>query len=536
MTMSVGSLARFWKRGQKAEAVRESVQIDAPLESPPVVIDPSDPVLTYFQSVRGAVDIDSLLLDSPAVRAMKDAGITLVVPLVAQGELVGLLNLGPKLSDQRYSADDRKLLDTLASQAAPAVRVAQLVRQQEAQARERERLEQELRIAQLIQQQFLPRDIPELPGWRVSAYYRSAREVGGDFYDFIPLPDGKVALVIGDVTDKGVPAALVMAKTHSLLRAEAPRLVSPGAVLERVNTLLTADMPPKMFVTCLYAVLDPESGVIRFANAGHNVPYVAGEKGVTELRARGMPLGLMDGMTYEENEARLSEGSQLLMHSDGLAEAHSPTRDMFGFDRLQEVMNNADDQKVIDDLLSALDSFTGPEWVQEDDITLVTLTRSSGPNMVTGEPEEASMLVEFSVPSELGNERLVMDRVADFAAATELDADRTERLKTAVSEAAMNAIEHGNEGRAELSVDVRLKTTATEVIVSITDHGGDRQIEQTVVPDIDEKLAGLQSPRGWGLFLIENMVDEMKVTTNGSLRTVELVMHLRGDARGQLES
>ena len=180
------------------------------------------------------------------------------------------------------------------------MRVGQLVRQQEAEARNRERIEQELKIAQLIQQQFLPKTVPDLPSWHVAAFYRPARTVGGDFYDFIALPDGRVMFVVGDVTDKGVPAALVMASTHALLRGAAPRLISPGDVLAHVNDLLCADIPAHMFVTCLALVLDPASGSIEFANAGHDVPYVRTAVGVAELRARGMPLGLMPGMDYEE--------------------------------------------------------------------------------------------------------------------------------------------------------------------------------------------------------------------------------------------
>ncbi len=228
-------------------------------EPAPIDIAPNDPLLAYLQSASGAVDIQALELDSPALGELKAAGIKLAVPLVSQGELIGVLNLGPRLSEQEYSSDDRKLLDNLAAQAAPALRVGQLVRQQEAEARTRQRFEQELEVARLIQQNFLPKQLPELAGWQVAAYYRPAREVGGDFYDVIPLPDGKVGFVIGDVTDKGVPAALVMAATRSVLRASAQRLVDPGEVLERVNEHLCPDMPEKMFVTCLYGVLDPRA-------------------------------------------------------------------------------------------------------------------------------------------------------------------------------------------------------------------------------------------------------------------------------------
>jgi Stage II sporulation protein E (SpoIIE)/GAF domain len=271
---------------------------EIPPERAPIEIGPNDPLLAFLQSASGPVEIDTLDLDSPALTELKAAGVKLAVPLVSQGELIGVLNLGPRLSEQDYSSDDRRLLDNLAAQAAPALRVAQLVREQEAEAATRQRFEQELEVARLIQQNFLPKELPDLPGWQVSAYYRPAREVGGDFYDVIPLPEGKVGFVVGDVTDKGVPAALVMAATRSVLRASAQRLVNPGETLERVNEHLCPDMPEKMFVTCLYGVLDPATGHLRFANAGHDLPYVKTADGVVELRARGMPLGLMAGMVY----------------------------------------------------------------------------------------------------------------------------------------------------------------------------------------------------------------------------------------------
>ena len=220
------------------------------------------------------VDVEELELQSPALEEMKAAGVKLAVPLVSQGELIGVLNLGPRRSEQEYSSDDRKLLDNLAAQAAPALRVGQLVREQQAEAATRQRFEQELEVARLIQQNFLPKQLPELADWEVAAYYRPAREVGGDFYDVIPISEDRMGFVIGDVTDKGVPAALVMAATRSVLRASVQRLIDPGVVLERVNEHLCPDMPEKMFVTCLYGVLDTTTGHFRFANAGHDLPYV----------------------------------------------------------------------------------------------------------------------------------------------------------------------------------------------------------------------------------------------------------------------
>src|SRR5579859_3405186 len=335
-----------------------------------------DPLHAFLLSQSGPVDITALKLSSPALAALREAGVVLVVPLVSSGELIGTLNLGPRLSERGYTSEDLRLLGALAGYAAPALRVGQLVRQQQAEARNRERIEQELKIAQLIQQQFLPKAVPDLPSWHVAAFYRPARIVGGDFYDFIELPDGRIMFVVGDVTDKGVPAALVMASTHALLRSAAPRLIAPGEVLANVNDLLCADIPAHMFVTCLALVLDPLTGHLVFANAGHDVPYVRTADGVAELRARGMPLGLMPGSAYEEKTFQLRPGDCALLHSDGLAEAHGPGREMFGFPRVAGLVGKgASGEALIDACLTELDAFTGPDHEQEDDITLVSLER-----------------------------------------------------------------------------------------------------------------------------------------------------------------
>jgi anti-sigma regulatory factor (Ser/Thr protein kinase) len=402
------------------------------------------------------------------------------------------------------------------------------VREQKAEAATRQRFEQELEVARLIQQNFLPRKLPDLPGWQIAAYYRPAREVGGDFYDVIPLPDGRVAFVVGDVTDKGVPAALVMSATRSVLRASAQRLIEPGLVLERVNEHLCPDMPEKMFVTCLYGVLDPSSGHLRFANAGHDLPYVKTAEGVVELRARGMPLGLMPGMSYEEKEATLAPGDSVLLHSDGVVEAHDPDRDMFGFPRLKAVMaETPGGQELIDRVLSDLELFTGSDADQEDDITMVTLQRSGGQAHLSGS-SNGSVLTAFDLPSAPGNEREAMERVERAVADLGLGRSRLERLKTAVAEATMNAMEHGNEYRHDRPVSIRVIRSADRLSVRVTDSGSAGELAEREAPDLEAKLEGRQKARGWGLFLIEEMVDEARVTAEEGGRTVELVLRLEG--------
>jgi serine phosphatase RsbU (regulator of sigma subunit)/predicted ester cyclase len=248
----------------------------------------------------------------------------------------------------------------------------------EQQARERERVEQDLRVAQRIQQASLPEEVPELEGWQINPYYKPARAVGGDFYDFLELPNKRLGLVVGDATGHGVPAALVMSTTCGMLRAVALTVDSPGEVLARVNEALSARIPPSMFVTCFYANLDLKNGSLRYANAGHDLPYVRRRGAADELRARGMPLGLMPGMSYEEKETILQAGERVLFYSDGLVEAHNAEGEMFGFPRLRSLLTEHDEVGLlVDFLMEELYSFVGEGWEQEDDITLVTLRRAT---------------------------------------------------------------------------------------------------------------------------------------------------------------
>src|SRR5215203_3956120 len=243
----------------------------------------------------------------------------------------------------------------------------------------RQSIEQELRVARSIQQALLPKDMPLLDGWQITPYYQPAREVGGDFYDFFELEDSRIGVAVGDATGKGMPAALAVSATSSMLRAVAQAFgsSSPGEVLARVNETLVARIPANMFVTCFYAILDPKSASLSYANAGHDLPYLHRNGEAEELRARGMPLGLMPEMGYEEKETILGAGEAALFYSDGLLEAHNPKGEMFGFPRFQALVSEHGQEESLEEaLLEELYSFVGEGWVQEDDITLLTLRRS----------------------------------------------------------------------------------------------------------------------------------------------------------------
>jgi predicted ester cyclase len=255
-----------------------------------------------------------------------------------RGELMGVVPTGRELADMVIAimriSEGKVAEEWGVGTSISEVREGFVARWQhlEQERIEREYVEHELRVARRIQQASLPEEVPELEGWQITPYYRPAREVGGDFYDFFELRDGRLGLVVGDATGHGVPAALVMASTRSMLRAVAQTSNSPGKVLRRVNDPLANDIPANMFVTCFYAVLDPVSGSLTYANAGHDLPYLHRDGGVEELRARGMPLGLMPNMVYEEKEITLGAGEGALFYSDGLVEAHDPKGEMFGRD------------------------------------------------------------------------------------------------------------------------------------------------------------------------------------------------------------
>ncbi|MDQ3862152.1 MAG: serine/threonine-protein phosphatase [Actinomycetota bacterium] len=303
-------------------------------------------------------------------------------------QLIGLLIVGNtqnnSTSHTHIQADSEFVvgLANLASQIATAIRMRREIQDRERrlkqEARVRERIEQELHVARRIQQASLPEVVPDLEGWEISPRYRPAREVGGDFFDFLELEDGRLGLVVGDATGKGVPAALVMSTTLGMLRAVAQSCESPGEVLLRVNEALCSRIPDNMFVTCFYATLEPERGTFAYANAGHDLPYVQRGGDAEELMARGMPLGLMPGMPYEEKQTILQAGEGVLFYSDGLVEAHNPEGEMFGFPRLRAlVAEHEEGEALVEFLMEELHSFVGEGWEQEDDITLLMLQRAT---------------------------------------------------------------------------------------------------------------------------------------------------------------
>lgn len=323
----------------------------------------------------------SLLIAFPLSMKGKVLGVFLVEePEPVPGESSSSGNANRRLRSKRL-----EIITGISQQAALAIQNDLLQKEMV----ERERLEREMQLAREIQRAFLPHSLPELSGWDLQVNWRPARQVGGDFYDFFALPDGRFGLVIADVADKGMPAALFMTLVRTLVRATVRDLASPAAVLRRVNNLIVPDATGGMFVTLAYAVLDLKTGVLIIANAGHNPPLWLHRDGrrLEGIQRTGMALGVFEDNPFEERTCQIGKGDFLIMYTDGVTDAFSPQGEAFGEERLRQAIADAGQSMTTPDhpasltakqMLDAIDQqvveFVG-EAVASDDLTLLVLKR-----------------------------------------------------------------------------------------------------------------------------------------------------------------
>ncbi|MBC7258584.1 MAG: GAF domain-containing protein [Chloroflexi bacterium] len=301
----------------------------------------------------------------------------LALPLQTKGDILGAMLVDFQGLEHRFPENRMALLTGIASQTAMAVENYRLSQEMA----ERQRLEQELEVARSIQKSFLPSSCPFLPGWEVAALWRSARRVGGDFYDIILFDERRVGFVVADVSDKGVPAALYMALSKTIIRASALERRSPAEALRRANDLLVADSSSGMFVTVFYGVLDVREGVFTYANAGHNPPLLARVGGQTPeyLSADGMILGVMEDVALEEKQTRMNAGDVLLMYTDGLTDAINEREEEFGTERLARCLVDAMSQTA-EALIQHIDREVAAHvngQPQFDDYTLLAVKRAA---------------------------------------------------------------------------------------------------------------------------------------------------------------
>jgi serine phosphatase RsbU (regulator of sigma subunit)/putative methionine-R-sulfoxide reductase with GAF domain len=325
----------------------------------PVVIEevtPSDPV---FQEIVRTFQLESMV----------------ITPLIYRGQVIGAMVVDQGPRPRRFSEHEIQVLMGISNQAAVAIENARLNEEAEL----KRRLEYELGLARQIQTSFLPGRPPLVAGYQIAGAWRAAREVSGDFYDFVSLPAGRLGLTIADVSDKGMPAALFMVLTRTLIRAMAIGKPTPQEALERANDLIIADAPTDMFATAFYGTLDPATAQFTFANAGHNPPlwFRREREELTTLKGHGLALGVRPSIHLPEETIELGGGDAILMYTDGITDALNSQEEEFGAARLADlVAANAQlpAQELVDEILRSVYEFSGGT-PQFDDMTMVVLKR-----------------------------------------------------------------------------------------------------------------------------------------------------------------
>lgn len=344
-----------------------------------------------FQISRGVVDqvirdgkpvltsnaqVDSRFSGRQSVSILGLSAI-LCAPLKVRETILGAVYVENRVQAGLFTEDDLAFLEAIAASAAISIENARLYQV----AVEKGRMERELQLAYRVQSSLIPAEAPQLPGWDFCAHWLPARQVSGDFYDFFPTRDGTLGMVVADVSDKGIPAALFMANSRSLVRASMMMAEQPRLGLANANRLVCADAADGMFLTLFYGQLDPASGQLHFVNAGHNPPllYRHGKIMPAELSRTGMALGVDEMADFQEGRVTLQPGDLLVMFTDGLPDAMDDQGRQFGMERVQAAIQQhlqAPTAQLLAALLEALKAHTGvaPPF---DDVTLVAVRRLS---------------------------------------------------------------------------------------------------------------------------------------------------------------
>ncbi|RPI74354.1 MAG: GAF domain-containing protein [Ignavibacteriales bacterium] len=288
------------------------------------------------------------------------------IPLKVNGELIGVFNIQHQ-EKNAFEPERIKLLESLAHHIAIAIENARLFQKERF---EKERMLRELNDARSIQSKLFPKESPDVEGFKITGICLPCLEVGGDWYDFIPLNDGRLGIVLADVSGKGMGAALLMSSTRSLLRLVAGIKHSPGEVLQQLNEILIKDLPSARFVTMVYAILNPGKGTLVFSNAGHLKPVLKNSSGIKFLETTdGMPLGITEG-TFSESEIQLSPGSKIVFYSDGVTEAMNYLSEEYGDEKL--IKHLSEQNATIESVINNVREFT--KGTQPfDDITVLMI-------------------------------------------------------------------------------------------------------------------------------------------------------------------
>jgi len=426
----------------------------------------------------------------------------LCLPLIGNGDsLVGVIQVLNKRNRETFDEIDESLLAGLSDHITVALERGRLI---EAYI-EKERLEEGLKLAHDIQMSMLPKTFPPFPERRdldIFAAITPAKKVGGDFYDFFFLDENRLCFAIGDVSGKGVPAALFMAVVKTLFRAIAGRVQNPGEILSTVNREICRDNDSQMFTTLFCGILDTRTGEIRYSNGGHNPPYHLSRAGVQQVpKTGGRVLGLLEETTYAGSRLVLGPGETLLLYTDGVTEALDPAEQFFSERRLESILtqiNFASAREQIEYLTREITLFAaGAE--QADDITTLAIRFLGAAGSNNGE-------LRFTLKNRIAEIAALGERLGEFAAVHQLTPNVLHDLNLALEEAVTNIISHGYSDHREHEILVCIRVESGAVIAELKDDA--RPFNPLTVPEadatkpLDERTAG-----GLGIHLMRKLMD-----------------------------
>ena len=300
----------------------------------------------------------------------------LSVPLILKGRILGSLNVFNKRSTDVFSETDKRLLCIISTQSAQVIENARLYEEEQSLMR----MQEEMKIAYNIQMGLLPKGAPMIEGYDVAGKSMPAKSVGGDYFDLIRLGDGRLFFCLGDISGKGMPAALLMSNMLATLRGQNLDLTTPGSIMNHSNEHMFRNTDPERFSTLFLGVLDPSSSEIIYSNAGHNLPFIVRSSGEVErLETGNLVLGAIEDVTYTEDSVMLDSGDTLLIFSDGISEAINPEEEEFGEDPLPGIVmanSDASAMSLIDTVIADVVSHAG-RAPQRDDMTMVIIRHTS---------------------------------------------------------------------------------------------------------------------------------------------------------------
>jgi sigma-B regulation protein RsbU (phosphoserine phosphatase) len=394
---------------------------------------------------------------------------------------------------------------------------------------QKDRMEEELNIGRDIQMSMLPLEFPAFPDrseLSIHALLKPAREVGGDFYDFFFVSEDEICLVVGDVSGKGVPAALFMAVTKTMIKTRAMDDRSPASIINRVNDEMSADNPSCMFVTLFIAICNVTTGEFRFTNAGHNPPYVSRKSGLLEPldQRHGPIIGAVEGVAYKESIIKLLPDETAFIFTDGVTEAMNTDSQLYSESRLENVLGSAGSSTVedlADEVLASVENFSaGAE--QADDITIMAFSLNNEP----GHPGPDRM--KSVIKADSGEIEKLNHQLDVFAEKHVIPADIIQKFKIAIDELVTNIISYGLEEGDDHVIEVNFEYSDDQVVIEILDEGMPFNMLEAEKPDttlsVEEREIG-----GLGVLLVHELMNEVTYNRQNNTNVVRLIMKLRNE-------